>query len=117
MLATEIRLNERRTQSERISEIKFFSYKEYKLDDFPTPWKAAFPNSEALGYWEVFCKRCSNISGSSNGVVDEQTAKNVWMGILSEYEAYQRMGMWLPDQVMDEHRQVAAALGWYPKSE
>ena len=98
------------------SHVKFFSYKDDTPNTFPSPWKAAFPKDGPLGYWQVFAKRCSNISHDAGGLVDEETAKMVWMGILSEYEDYEKMGMWLPHQVMEEHRQVASALGWYTKT-
>ena len=80
---------------------------------FPSPWRAAFPNNRPLGYWNVFQERCERISSDSGGVIDNETAKGVWLSILLEYENYERMGMWIPGEILEEHRQVARALGWY----
>ena len=80
-----------------------------------TPWKAAFPDGSKRGYWDIFAKHCSCISDDPNGIVDEETARRVWTEILSGYEDYMKMGMWLPERVMDEHLQIAIALGWYVK--
>ena len=45
-------------------------------------------------------------------MIDEKTAREIWLSILHEYESYLRMGMWLPDDVLEEHRKVAESLGW-----
>ena len=45
--------------------------------------------------------------------MDEETARKVWISILKDYEDSQRMGMWLPEEELEEHREVAIALGWY----
>lgn len=79
----------------------------------PTPWHAAFPNSGPLGYYQAYEKKCSKVTNDPQGVVDEDTARKVWISILKDYEDYKRMGMWLPDKELDEHRLVAIALGWY----
>jgi hypothetical protein len=80
-----------------------------------TPWKAAFPDREPQGYCEVFSKRCVKINQNSNGLVDEETAKRVWLSILREYDEYVQMGMWLPGEILEQHRTVAETLGWIEK--
>ena len=77
-----------------------------------SPWKTAFPDRQPMGYWDVFSKRCAKIAENSNGVISEETAKDVWLSILGEYEAYLQMGMWLPEGILEEHRIVAKSLGW-----
>ena len=93
------------------------STRHFSLSDdvsgFQTPWKAAYPDRQPLGYWSVFQGRCQKISREPSGLIDEETAKGVWLSILIEYESYERMGMWIPEAVLEEHRQVARALGWY----
>ena len=92
--------------------IRYFAYNDTLSNGFPSPWKAAFPESRPMGYWEAFAKRCATDSLSTGGLVDAKTARRVWLSILGEYEDYERMGMWIPEQIMEEHRQVAVALGW-----
>ncbi|MGH2639328.1 MAG: hypothetical protein ACRDF4_08630 [Rhabdochlamydiaceae bacterium] len=91
---------------------RYFSYDADEAGGFPSPWRAAFPESDPVGYWESFGKRCAMVSSGAGGVVDEETARRVWLSILREYEDYERMGMWIPSEVLEEHRQVAIALGW-----
>ena len=99
----------------RRSRTNYFSYNADEACGFPSPWKAAFPDSRPLGYYEAFGNRCAKVSPDADGLVDEETAKRVWLSILREYEDYQRMGMWLPEEILEEHRRVAMALGWYRK--
>ncbi|MDG6994373.1 MAG: hypothetical protein JRN52_00500 [Nitrososphaerota archaeon] len=75
-----------------------------------TPWAAAFPHSPPLGYWQAFGRRCAQIG--QDGFVDEETARRVWLSILKDYEEYTKLGMWIPDDALEEHRKVAQALGW-----
>ena len=75
-----------------------------------TPWEAAFPSDRPLGYWQAFVRRCSKLS--KDGLIDENIAKNVWLSILKDYEDYEKLGMWIPDEALEEHRKVAQALGW-----
>lgn len=103
---------EKLVQSLFLTNQKSFSFVFDQTGNILTPWKAAFPDKKSLGYSELFSKRCAKIADSSTGLVDEITAKQVWLSILDECESYQRKGMWLPSQVLDEHRMVAKALGW-----
>ena len=75
-----------------------------------TPWEAAFPSDRPLGYWEVFVKRSSKLT--TDGLIEENVAKEVWLSILNDYEDYEKHGMWIPSEVLEEHRKVAKALGW-----
>jgi len=54
-------------------------------------------------------------TSNSNGLADEETAKGVWLSILSEYDSYAKMEIWLPENILDEHRMVAKSLGWIQK--
>ena len=92
---------------------RYFSFVDSLATDAPAPWRVAFPRSKPLGYYKAFARRCSKITGSTNGKVDEETARKVWISILKDYEDSQRMGMWLPEDELEEHRKVAIALGWY----
>ncbi len=94
-------------------ESRYFSFGDVNSSNHPSPWKAAFPYNRPQGYWEAFVRRCAKLSGKAQGLVDEETARKVWLEILRDYEEYVRMGMWLPDGILDEHRQVAVALGWF----
>ena len=62
-------------------------------------------------------KRLENVVGGylvrRTRLVDAETAKRVWLSVLQDYEEYERMGMWVPEEILEEHRQVAIALGWY----
>ena len=87
-----------------------FSYIDDYLDGHASPWKAAFPDRAVTGYSEAFRKRCS--SASSGGLVDGDTARRIWLEILREYESYEKMGMWIPDEILEEHREIARGLGW-----
>src|SRR5271157_5079647 len=49
-----------------------------------TPWKIAFPNLREAGYYSVFVNRCQKLS--SDGLLDEETAKEDWLSILRDYE-------------------------------
>lgn len=101
------------TQLEKSAEDKkSFSFLSDELNGALSPWKTAFPDRQPLGYWEVFSNRCSKIAANSNGLVDEETAKEVWLSILREYETYLQMGMWLPEEILDQHKMVAESLGW-----
>ncbi|MDG7000701.1 MAG: hypothetical protein JRN15_16525 [Nitrososphaerota archaeon] len=75
-----------------------------------TPWEAAFSSSDPLGYWQAFARRCSKLG--RDGVVEEQVAREVWLSILRDYEDYEKLGMWIPEDALLEHRSVAQALGW-----
>lgn len=92
-----------------------FSFISDELGSALTPWEVAFPDRQPLGYWVIFSKRCEKIATNSEGLVDEETAKQVWLSILQEYEDYQKMGMWLPAETLEEHRMVAESLGWIQK--
>ena len=91
---------------------KYFSYDSDDNRGFPSPWKAAFPASGPLGYWDAFSRRCRKLADNPDHVVDQQVAKKVWLSILLEYEEYERMGMWVPEEILNQHRRVAVALGW-----
>ena len=39
-------------------------------------------------------------------------SKEVWLSILKDYEDYEKLGMWIPSEALEEHRKVAKALGW-----
>jgi hypothetical protein len=77
-----------------------------------SPWMAAFPDRCPLGFWETFQRRCEKIVPGEM-LVNETTARRVWLSILWEYEDYERMGMWIPEAVLEDHKRVARALGWY----
>ena len=81
------------------------------------PWKAVFPDGKPRGYWELFLARCAKASCESRGFVSEKMAKQIWLMILSEYEEYQRMGMWIPAEIVEEHRAIALTLNWLKKEQ
>ena len=90
-----------------------FSFADNLNTDWPAPWRVAFPGSKPLGYYRAFERRCLKLTNGTVGVVDEETARKIWISILKEYEDFQRMGMWLPEEELEDHKKVAIALGWY----
>jgi hypothetical protein len=103
------------SEQTNLTRTKYFAYNADEERGFPSPWKAAFPKSRPLGYWEAFGRRCARVSHGVDGLIDEETARIVWLSILRDYEDYERMGMWIPRELLDEHRQVAISLGWYER--
>ena len=94
------------------SYVRKFAYLQDYFDEFPPPWKAAFPEKPRMGYTTSFSRECSRLHSSAIGFVDEGVAKSVWLSILEDYLSYSKLGMWIPEQPLSEHEEVAKALGW-----
>jgi hypothetical protein len=94
------------------SKTKKFAYRSDYANGVASPWKAAFPSSPPLGYWEAFGRKCEKLE-PEDAVVNETIARRVWLSVLWDYEDYMRMGLWIPEAILEDHRKVARALGWY----
>jgi hypothetical protein len=91
---------------------EMFAFKGDYHEGLASPWKRAFPDSSKLGCTDAFMRRCEKFATNGEGLVSKEVARSVWMEILQDYETSVKMGLWIPDGLLEEHRRVARALGW-----
>jgi len=89
-----------------------FAFKADYYEGSASPWKKAFPQSSRLGCTDAFRRRCEKFAINGEGIVSKEVAKYVWLEILQDYEISVKMGLWIPDELLEEHKSVARALGW-----